>query len=208
MGAAANGSKFKVDNLYLSSTVVSQNTFCSSYNSFDTGNGVLECRPGNTSNDKSEGDLKRTDVNTVCKYVTYNDATATATTGINKEDNPKCGFNTDSNYYCNKRIGDKYFQDSYSKIKGLDLTTYTCHVNANWSICQSFVVPNKDLLLELVKRQYEVQDGGYARVANNDKCAKKDITIGYWVTVDSSFGYSVVSTLAAVLAIVSMIAMF
>ena len=53
-----------------------------------------------------------------------------------------------------------------------------------------------------------MQDGGYARVANNDKCAKKDITIGYWVTVDSSFGYSVVSTLAAVLAIVSMVAMF
>ena len=154
MGAAANGAQYKIDNLYLSTAFVSQKAFCSSYNSYDIGNGVFEWRPGDISSDKSEGDLKRTNPATMCKYVTYNDATATATTGVSKEEPPKCGFNTDNNYYCNKRYGDSYFQNTYTSIKRLDLRVYYCHVNADWSKCQSFVIPNKDLLLELVKRQY------------------------------------------------------
>jgi hypothetical protein len=105
-------------------------------------------------------------------------------------------------------MGDSYFQDTYSKMKKLDLTSYTCHVNSAWASCQSFAAPNKDLLQEVAKRLYEVGSGGYAKVANNDRCVQNSITISYWGTVDSSFGYSVVSTLAAVLAIVSMIALF
>lgn len=208
MLAGAPGTKFKIDNLYLPSFLMSANSFCNTGNAFEAPAGTWECRPGDTSTDKTEDALKRTDPATTCKYVTYNDAGATATTGVNKESTATCGFNGDNNYYCEKRVGDSYFQNTFTKMKALDLTSYTCHVNSAWGSCQSFAVPNKDLLLEVVKRQLEVAARGYARVANNDKCVKNSITLGYWVTVDSSFGYSVVSTLAAVLAIVSMIALF
>jgi hypothetical protein len=208
MLAGAPGLKFRADNIYSPSFAISQLSFCNTYNSFDTGAGLLECRPGDQSVDKTEDALKRTDPATTCKYVTYNDLTATATTGVNKESTATCGFNGDTNYYCEKRTGDSYFQNSYAKMTKLDLTSYTCHVNSDWRSCLSFVAPNKDLLQEVAKRQYEVSPRGYAKVANNDKCVKSSITLGYWLTVDSSFGYSVVSTLAAVLAIVSMISLF
>jgi hypothetical protein len=202
----AIGTKFKADNLYVSTVAVSASTFCTTYNAFDAGTGLLECRSGAVSVDKTEDALKRTDPPTPCKYIAYTGTTAT--TEVPVDGVAVCGFNGDTSLYCDKRIGDSYFQNTYTKVKGLDLTSYTCHVNSAWNSCQSFVVQNKDLLLEVVKRQYEVQTRGYAKVANNDKCVKNSITLGYWGTVDSSFGYSVVSTLAAVLAIVSMIALF
>lgn len=205
---AADGTKFKIDKIYNPGLIYSEKTFCQSYNAFDTGNGVYECRPGDKSKDTTEDALKRADAAKMCDYTTFNDATATATKGVDKSEAPKCGFNTDNSYYCNKRVGDSWFQGAYSTLKGKDVTSYTCHVDSAWTACQSFVDPNADLLTTLAKRQYEVTPGAWAAVANNDKCVRSSVTLAYWGTVDSSVGYSVVSTLAAVVAIISMIALF
>lgn len=203
----ANGTKFKIDKLYKPGLIYSEKTFCQSYNAIDTGNGVYECRNADKSKDTTEAALKRADAATMCDYTTYNDP-ADATKEVAKSEAPKCGFNTDNSYYCNKRVGDSWFQDAYTSLKAKDVTSYTCHVDSAWTTCQSFVVPNADVLKTLSKRQYEVAAGAWAAVANNDRCVKNSVTLAYWGTVDSSVGYSVVSTLAAVLAIISMIAMF
>lgn len=201
------GTQFYADKLFNPALlVISKFSFCDSYHTLDTG-AKSECRTGDTSDDKTETALVRTASDAKCTFVKYNDA-ADKSKAVAADEPPKCGFNTDGNWYCNKRKGDSYFQNTYTNMKKLDLKTYTCHINSQWSTCLSFAAQNKNLLQDVTKRLLEVGDGGYAKYANNDKCVKNSITIGYWGTVDSSFGYSVVSTLTAVLAIVSIIVLF
>jgi hypothetical protein len=83
LGASgATPTKFKADKIYKPSFAIGSSAFCDTYNSFDTGSAVLECRPAAQSDDKTQDKLVRTDPATLCGFTTYNDASASSTTGI------------------------------------------------------------------------------------------------------------------------------
>ena len=94
---------------------------------------------------------------------------------------PSCGYNVDGFLWCNKRIGDHWFQESLAKLKLIDLTKIKCHAESNILDCYDFISKaGKKFITEFKQRLYEVNNKGFAKIANNDKCIAKSITNQYW----------------------------
>ena len=162
-------------------SIVGPNSYCKTYSYFKLSDFTYEWRPGDLSYDQTEEELKRNDPSILCSYTTWNHQNATSNTPIYKNDTALCGYNVDGFYWWNKRIGDNWFQSTLNKLKTIDITKFKCHAESNILDCYDFIKNlNKQIYSELKQKLYEIKNGGYAKIANNDKCVAKSITNQYW----------------------------
>lgn len=187
--------------------------FCKSYYTWTSADAPPKtyCRNPPKSDDTTEAALMRDESGKDCTYKTWDGAGVTADKPTATKDTSKCGFNKDGSAYCNKRIGDTWYQSEVvQKLTTLDLTKLSCHVDTGLASCKAFIDQGADWIKAFAKRSAELGDGSWARVANNDGCVAKSITNSYWgdSSPDSAFSYSVVSTLVMLISLASMVVLF
>ena len=108
---------------------------------------------------------------------------------MNYEEPAQCGFNSDDKAYCNKHIGDDDMVKLIADLTVILRKDYKCHFNHRFIYDATKSVFNCADLLKNEKASevakfhqlsYLINQGGYARVANNPSCVKKTITHSYW----------------------------
>lgn len=139
------------------------------------------CRKGDTSTDVEEKDLRREESGKICTFLSYNNG-SDATKFVNKTDYSSCGFNKDDGAYCIKRKGDKWFNETYSAIAKIDLTTFDCHVESTVEKCYDAMKKmDKKLHGDYFRALLAVSPTrGHHLYANNDNCIAKTITKSFW----------------------------
>lgn len=174
---------------------------CKSHWAIKTSDAPLtyECRraPQNQNpNDLST--LKKTDGDgATCPYAAYDDATD-ATKLVNKTGTSACGFNKDDAGYCDKQIGDKWFNATLNDMQKTKYDTLVCHVRSTLYNCSAATSIFTPKMIKSYLREYiSTPEGkgapdatGYALYANNDKCVAQSITLAYWQGDSPNFGFS------------------
>ena len=145
--------------------------YCSSEYVYQNDNKKYYCMPGDESitspdvaRDLSKGDMcffKRwTDPDNLHKHETMSDE-------------PRCGFNINTNAYCNVRKGDKVFKNYLKTLKETYKAGVKCHTvdyndRATTTKCAQFIKKNGANFMQVHNQVYTlVSDGGNAKIRNN-----------------------------------------
>lgn len=183
-GQLADWAKFNIDALlHTDDSMFGISSVCQSYTYNDTDkSNIKECRPGDLSAEQNKNQLRRTGNDQMCNYTTYVGPDVNGTQGVSSQEPAECGFNVDTDAWCRKRKGDRWFVDTYAEIRKMDLSQYDCHTTSTLEECyDAMQKADSDLLHDFQQRLLEVDPYyGFSRVANNDKCIAESITRGYW----------------------------
>ena len=202
------GTKFDKTKLRQGGLLLTVNDMCGTHHYIDVDGEAnkAECRKASVGvNATSEDDLKREDGPTEndCSYTAYNNATD-PDDPVEASDTSLCGFNKDGASYCNKRKGDKWFQEILKTVKGKDLASITCHANSPLTTCvdagskigtSDFKKWVRELLSTTV----------YGNYANNDNCVASSVTAEFWQgdSPDFAFNSLTMSSLAGIVLTIS-----
>lgn len=200
-GTLDDGTKFTVydDELYPTAAnidIPAIYRLCKNFWAFDTkarvtGNRVVyECSGGPK---KNFTDYETTDAGFRCNYTVTN---SNGTIVRNITETPKCGFNTESKYYCPMRRGPDNFEVENSWDRGTwklteDFTNSTCHHRSSIQYC--IIIQNNFLYQQrfnsAIRNEFRTTGDNYPMIATNDKRVGNAIrkTRNWWRMVDSSF---------------------
>jgi hypothetical protein len=90
-----------------------------------------------------------------------------------------CGFNQNTLAYCNIHEGDKPWQAYLEKMRFV--FNYDLKCNPKSTKCADFYkMGGKDFAAQERHAMYLIKPNGNANVADNDLCAKRQITNAYW----------------------------
>ena len=153
-----------------------------------TGKTVFECRKGLRNEVQGLKNLARTNAGEECKLLINDDA-------IDPDKESKsveyslCGFNVNSNSFCDIQSGDDYF---IGVLKGFADKVYSsgieCHIDSDtcylfWHLLKSKEIIRLINLLMIVEIHY-------AYVADNDKCVAEAVTGMLWQGTFGDDAYS------------------
>ena len=220
-GTMKNGERFAIYDGELFPTIPDVNVadfspiyrLCEDFWAFDTGfrndstHAIYECSKGPEKNFDS---YATSNSGFLCSYnLTANNGTVIS----NLTETVKCGFNTDTNYYCPMRRGVNDFsarnavdRSTWSSSENLNNSTYVCHHRTSVQYClhiQENFLYQKAFNLALLNEFITTGDN-YPMIANNNRDVGNAITKtkNYWRIVDSSFTNNL-SCFTAILALIA-----
>jgi hypothetical protein len=171
---------------------------CENFWAFDTGSrvdnthAIYECSKGP---EKNFDDYGTSDAGFLC---TYNLTANNGTVIRNITETPKCGFNTDTDYYCPMRRGVDDFSNrnlvdraTWRSSEDFNNSTTVCHHRTSIQYCihiqESFFY--QKAFNSAILNEWLTTGDNYPMIAENDKNVGNAITKtrDYWRIVDSSF---------------------
>ena len=207
-GQLENGAQFNIEHIVQEDDDwLGINSVCQSHSAVEVSTYIRECRPGNKNNVQIEGDLRQDGNDANCTFQSFDAAEANATHSVEKQENAKCGFNHASYAWCTKRKGDRWFVDTFEKIRDLDLTKFNCHPSSSFEECYSSTNEvDQELAWQFQRRLFEVDElTGFHLIADNDKCVSEAITRSYWQGRDPDSAHSITLYSSLVLVAISTI---
>lgn len=157
---------------------------------------TYECRRAPQNQKGSDlGSLKKTTgEGESCPYQTFDGADVNAP--VNKTGTSYCGFNIDDAGYCDKQLGDKWFNDTLAALVKAGVDKVKCNPRTSYLSCGSLMSVFDAKTIKSFYREYiSTPDGkgagtGYALYAHNAKCVAQSITAAYWMGDSPNFGFS------------------
>ena len=175
------------------------NSICENYNAVKTTtDNVILWEQADVSKDKTIEELRRKEGNgQVCEYTTAKG---------DAHDFSKWGFNSNSDGWCTKRKGDKWFIEAHDALKTIKFEDLGCHVSSDIKNWVEFVNLNTTILADFKRAVMETDYAlGFANFAENDNWVKNSITKEFWQNDFPNFASSFEYCLLIALAILAVI---
>jgi hypothetical protein len=151
---------------------------------------VWECRKGLRNEVQGLKSLARTNAGEQCRLL-INDNAIDPSKERTLTEYSKCGFNTNSNSYCNIQIGDEYFYSVFEGFVDKVISSgIQCHIRTEFCYLWWKLRKSKELirLINLLM----MQQIHYAYVADNDKCVAESVTGLFWQGTFGDGAYNLV----------------